>query len=60
MRGVWRRGKDIHDYKVPNNPDMNDWHNESLEDMGIYWNLANRGDCKYYYFQAVDLSNGDP
>jgi len=39
MHGVFRAGKDIHDYKVPNNPDNNEWHNLALEDMessGIY------------------------
>ena len=25
--GVFMKGKNIHDYKVPNNPDNNEWHN---------------------------------
>ncbi len=53
--GVWRRGKDLHDYKVPNNPDSNEWHNLALEDIGIFWDLPNWDECKYYYFQSVDL-----
>jgi len=58
LRGVWRRGKNLHDYKVPNNPDNNDWHNLALEDIGIYWDLPNFDECKHYYFQVVDLEQG--
>lgn len=54
IKGVFRRGKDIHDYKVPNNPDNNDWHNLALEDIGIYWDIPNFDEAKYYYFNAVD------
>jgi hypothetical protein len=50
MKGVFRRGKDIHDYKVPNNPDNNEWHNMALEDIGIFWDLPNFDEAKYYYF----------
>ncbi len=51
VKGVWRKGKNIHDYKKPNNPDLNEWHNVALEDMATFWNLANRDECKFYYFQ---------
>jgi hypothetical protein len=55
LSGVFRAGKDIHDYKVPNNPDNNDWHNLALEDIGLFWDLPNWDEAKYYYFQCVDL-----
>lgn len=55
LRGVWRKGKNLHDYKVPNNPDTNEWYNMALEDIGIYWDLPNFDECKHYYFQCVDL-----
>lgn len=60
LTGVFRAGKDIHDYKVPNNPDDNDWHNLALEDIGIYWDLPNFDECKYYYFQCVDVPGATP
>ena len=50
IKGVFRAGKDIHDYKVPNNPDNNEWHNLALEDIGIFWDLPNWDEAKYYYF----------
>jgi len=50
MKGVFRKGKDLHDYKVPNDPDNNDWHNLALEDIGIFWDLPNWDEAKYYYF----------
>lgn len=50
FRGVFRKGKNLHDYKIPNNPDNNEWHNLALEDIGIYWELANYDECKFYYF----------
>ena len=59
FRGVWRKGKNLHDYKKPNNPDTNEWHNLALEDIGIYWDLPNFDECKHYYFQAVDIANSD-
>ena len=55
MFGTFRRGKDIHDYKVPNNPDNNEWNNLALEDIARYWDLPNFSECKYYYFHAVDV-----
>lgn len=58
IRGVWRKGKNLHDYKIPNNPDNNEWHNMALEDIGIYWDLPNFDECKHYYFQAVNLEQG--
>ena len=54
VKGVFRRGKDIHDYKVPNNPNNNDWHNLALEDIGIYWDLPNFDEAKYYYLELID------
>jgi len=56
MKGVFRRGKDVHDYKVPNNPDNNEWNNLSLEDIGIFWDLPNWDESKYYYFHAANIS----
>lgn len=50
VQGVWRAGKDLHDYKHPNNPDNNDWNNIALEDIGIYWDLPNFDEQKFYYF----------
>jgi hypothetical protein len=59
FRGVWRKGKNIHDYKRPNNPDSNEWHNMALEDIGIFWDLPNYDECKYYYFQVTELDQGE-
>lgn len=59
LRGVWRKGKNLHDYKIPNNPDNNEWHNMALEDIGIYWDLPNFDECKHYYFEVVDLDQGE-
>ena len=59
LTGVFRAGKNIHDYKIPNNPDNNDWHNLALEDIGIFWDLPNFDECKYYYFQCVDIPTDD-
>lgn len=56
--GVFRKGKNIHDYKIPNNPDNNEWYNLALEDIGIYWDLPNYDECKYYYFESVSLNHG--
>lgn len=53
--GVWRRGKNIHEYKVPNDPNSNEWNNLCLEDLGQFWDLPNWDEQKYYYFEAVDL-----
>lgn len=50
IRGVWRKGKNVHDYKIPNNPDNNEWYNLCLEDIGIYWDLPNYDEIKHYYF----------
>lgn len=58
FRGVFRKGKNIHDYKIPNNPTNNEWHNLALEDIGIYWELPNYDEIKHYYFHLVDF-NGD-
>ena len=60
LRGVFRAGKDVHDYKVPNNPDSNEWNNLCLEDIGIFWELPNFDEQKYYYFQQVDFKNEGP
>lgn len=59
VTGTWLRGKDIHDYKVPNNPDSNEWNNMALEDIGLYWDLPNFDEAKYYYFAAVELGQED-
>lgn len=55
VRGVFRKGKDIHEYKYPNNPDNNEWYNLALEDIGLFWDLPNWDEAKYYYFQAVNF-----
>ena len=46
----------MHDYKVPNDPDANEWNNLCLEDIGIFWDLPNFDECKHYYFQACNLN----
>lgn len=50
FRGVFRKGKNLHDYKIPNNPENNEWYNLALEDIGIYWELPNYDEIKHYYF----------
>ena len=30
----------------------------ALEDIGIFWDLPNYDECKHYYFQVVDLDQG--
>lgn len=50
IKGCFRKGKNIHDYKVPNNPDNNEWNNLALEDIGIHWDLCNFHEASYYYF----------
>lgn len=55
FRGTFRKGKNIHDYKVPNNPDNGEWNNLALEDIGIYWDLSNFDECKHYYFHVCDI-----
>lgn len=60
FRGVFRKGKNLHDYKYPNNPENNEWHNLALEDIGMYWELANYDEIKHYYFELVDLPGHTP
>ena len=48
----------MHEYSVPNNPDNNEWNNLCLEDIGIFWDLPNWEEAKYYYFNTVQL-NGE-
>lgn len=55
LTGTWRKGKNVHEYKVPNNPDANEWNNLCLEDIGIFWDLPNFDEAKFYYFQSVQL-----
>ena len=50
----------MHDYKVPNNPDANEWNNLCLEDIGIFWDLPNFDEAKFYYFQAVQVKGENP
>ena len=59
LTGVWRRGKNIHDYKVPNDPDSNEWNNLALEDIGIFWDLPNFDEAKYYYFHACSVRGAE-
>ena len=56
ITGCFMPGKNVHDYKVPNNPDANEWNNLCLEDIGIYWELPNWDEAKYYYFHQMDLN----
>lgn len=60
FRGVYRRGKDVHDYTIPNNHENGDWNNLSLEDISLYWELPNFDEIKHYYFQVVDVQQGGP
>ena len=57
---MWRASKNVHDYKIPNDPNSNEWHNLCNEDIGQFWDLPNWDDNKYYYFQAVDLGYVQP
>ena len=58
LTGCWFKGKNVHEYSVPNNPDNNEWNNLCLEDIGIFWDLPNWEEAKYYYFNTVQL-NGE-
>lgn len=58
FRGTFRKGKNIHDYKIPNNPDNNEWYNLALEDIALYWDLPNFDECKHYYFHVCDIQTG--
>lgn len=58
LNGCFRPGTDVHKYSAPNDPNSNEWNNMSLEDIGIFWDLPNYQEAKYYYFQAIDLQNG--
>jgi len=53
--GTFLKSKNIHDYKIPNDPNSNEWHNLCCEDIGLFWDLPNFDDGKYFYFQAMDL-----
>ena len=55
LTGCFMPGKNVHDYTVPNDPNANEWNNLCLEDIGMYWDLPNFDESKYYYFQTVDL-----
>ena len=55
INGCYMPGKNVHEYKVPNNPDANDWNNLCLEDITLYWDLPNFDEAKYYYFHCVDI-----
>ena len=59
LAGCFMPGKNVHDYSVPNNPDANDWNNLCLEDIGIYWDLPNFDESKYYYFHTVDIDGSN-
>jgi len=53
--GTFRKSKNLHEYTIPNDPDANEWHNLCCEDIGIYWDLPNFDESKYYYFHAVSV-----
>ena len=57
VEGVFRRSKDVHDYKYPNNPSNNEWYNLATEDIARFWELPNSNELKFFYFQAVDIHN---
>ena len=57
VTGCWFKGKSLHDYKVPNNPDNNEWNNLCLEDIGFFWDLPNVNETKYYYFNVTQLNS---
>ena len=57
ISGCFMPGKTIHEYKVPNDPDANEWNNLCLDDIGIYWDLPNFDEAKWYYFHAVQFKN---
>jgi len=59
LDGCFRPGKNIHNYIKPNNPEANEWYNVALEDFAIFWDMPNWDQCKWYYFDAVDLSAAD-
>ncbi len=59
LTGCFMPGKNVHDYKVPNNPDANEWNNLCLEDLGIYWDLPNYDESKYYYFHSIDIDKNN-
>ena len=56
INGCFRKGKNVHDYSVPNEPDSNEWNNLALEDIGIFWELPNFDEQKFFYFHAVDFT----
>lgn len=58
INGTFRKGKDIHNYKVPNDPNSNEWNNLALEDIGLYWGLPNFDEQKYFYMHAIDFQAG--
>ena len=55
--GTWLKGKNVHEYSVPNNPDNNEWNNLCLEDIGIFWDLPNWDECRFYYFNVSQLND---
>lgn len=57
INGTFMKAKDIHDYKTPNNPSNNEWHNLAPEDLARYWELPNRSEIKQFYFQQVGLGD---
>ena len=57
INGCYMPGKNVHEYSVPNNPDANEWHNLCLEDIGIFWDLPNFDEAKWYYFHAVQFKH---
>lgn len=55
IEGTFVMAKDIHDYKIPNNPSNNEWHNLAPEDLARFWELPNQNEIKQFYFQRVNL-----
>lgn len=57
INGTFLKAKDIHDYKIPNNPSNNEWHNLAPEDLARYWELPNRTEIKQFYFQQLRMED---
>ena len=55
ISGTFLKGKNVHEYTVPNNPDNNEWNNLCLEDIGIFWDLPNFDECRFYYFNVTQI-----
>ena len=60
ISGIFKPGKEIHDYVIPNDPENNEWYNMALEDIALYFDLMNYKECNYYYFSLTELGGIPP